>query len=100
MDLVAAGKYDQALQIILEKNPLPFTTGTVCYHTCMNSCTRNFCDAPVEIRRNKLIAAEKGYASVMTTLQAAPSNGRKRLSSAPVRPDCRRLISWPAAAWM
>ncbi|MDY5382353.1 MAG: putative selenate reductase subunit YgfK, partial [Megasphaera elsdenii] len=37
MDLVAAGKYDQALQIILEKNPLPFTTGTVCYHTCMNS---------------------------------------------------------------
>lgn len=77
MDLVAAGKYDQALQIILEKNPLPFTTGTVCYHTCMNSCTRNFCDAPVEIRRNKLIAAEKGYASVMTTLQAAPSNGRK-----------------------
>ena len=62
MDLVAAGKYDQALQIILEKNPLPFTTGTVCYHTCMNSCTRNFCDDPVEIRRNKLIAAEKGFA--------------------------------------
>lgn len=77
MDLVAAGKYDQALQIILEKNPLPFTTGTVCYHTCMNSCTRNFCDDPVEIRRNKLIAAEKGYADVMTALQAAPSNGKK-----------------------
>lgn len=77
MDLVAAGKYDQALQIILEKNPLPFTTGTVCYHTCMNSCTRNFCDDPVEIRRNKLIAAEKGYTDVMTALQAAPSNGKK-----------------------
>lgn len=77
MDLVAAGKYDQALQIILEKNPLPFTTGTVCYHTCTNSCTRNFCDDPVEIRRNKLIAAEKGYADVMTALQAAPSNGKK-----------------------
>lgn len=77
MDLVAAGKYDQALQIILEKNPLPFTTGTVCYYTCMNSCTRNFCDDPVEIRRNKLIAAEKGYADVMTALQAAPSNGKK-----------------------
>lgn len=77
MDLVAAGKYDQALQIILEKNSLPFTTGTVCYHTCMNSCTRNFCDDPVEIRRNKLIAAEKGYADVMTAFQAAPSNGKK-----------------------
>lgn len=77
MDLVAVGKYDQALQIILEKNPLPFTTGTVCYHTCMNSCTRNFCDDPVEIRRNKLIAAEKGYADVMTALQAALSNGKK-----------------------
>ena len=29
MDLVAAGKYDQALQIIREKNPLPFTNGTI-----------------------------------------------------------------------
>lgn len=59
MDLVAEGKYVEALQIIIEKNPLPFITGTVCYHTCMNSCTRNFYEDAVEIRRNKLIAAEK-----------------------------------------
>ncbi|WP_370851327.1 putative selenate reductase subunit YgfK [Megasphaera sp.] len=77
MDLVAAGKYEEALLIILEKNPLPFITGTVCYHTCMNSCTRNFCDDPVAIRRNKLIAAEKGYARVMTALQAPVKNGKK-----------------------
>ena len=66
----------------------------------MNSCTRNFCDDPVEIRRNKLIAAEKGYADVMTALQAAPSNGKKPPSSVPVLPACRLHISWPAAVLM
>lgn len=77
MDFVADGKYEEALLIILEKNPLPFITGTVCYHTCMNSCTRNFCDDPVAIRRNKLIAAEKGYARVMAALETPEKNGKK-----------------------
>lgn len=76
MDLVAEGKYVEALQIIMEKNPLPFITGTVCYHTCMNSCTRNFYEDAVEIRRNKLIAAEKGFDGVMESLSAPAPIGK------------------------
>ena len=77
MTLVREGKYREALEIILEKNPLPFITGTICYHTCMNSCTRNFYESPVEIRRNKLIAAEKGYDAVMAELMPPEGCGKK-----------------------
>ena len=93
MDLVAEGKYVEALQIIMEKNPLPFITGTVCYHTCMNSCTRNFYEEAVEIRRNKLIAAEKGFDGVMESLSAPARSGKRQPSSAAVRQVCLRLTS-------
>lgn len=60
MELVEQGKYEEALTIILDKNPLPFITGTICAHTCMSKCTRNFYEEPVHIRGAKLVAAEKG----------------------------------------
>lgn len=65
MQLVEDGEYASALQVIMLRNPLPFITGTLCYHKCMNSCTRNFYDEAVDIRRNKLIAAERGYDEIM-----------------------------------
>lgn len=78
MELVGKGEDAAALRLILEKNPLPFITGTVCYHTCMNRCNRNFYEAPVDIRKNKLKAAIGGYAAVMGDLpQCAPARGKK-----------------------
>lgn len=68
MTLVQEGKYEQALRVILDKNPLPFITGTICYHSCTNYCNRRFYDTAVHIRANKLIAAEKGYATVLKHL--------------------------------
>ncbi|MGL4346095.1 MAG: putative selenate reductase subunit YgfK, partial [Cellulosilyticaceae bacterium] len=34
--LVGEGKYLEALKVITDKNPLPFITGTLCNHNCMN----------------------------------------------------------------
>ena len=42
LQLVKEEKYEEALQVIIEKNPLPFITGTICSHACMGKCTRNF----------------------------------------------------------
>ena len=47
--------------MILDKNALPFITGTLCAHNCMYKCTRNFYEESVNIRGTKLLAAEKGY---------------------------------------
>ncbi|MCI8833962.1 MAG: putative selenate reductase subunit YgfK [Ruminococcus sp.] len=65
--LVSEGRMEEALEVILEKNPLPFMTGTLCNHRCMSKCTRNFYEEPVAIRRAKLKAAEGGYEKVHRT---------------------------------
>lgn len=65
MTLVQNGKYEQALRVILDKNPLPFITGTICYHSCTNYCNRRFYDTPVHIRATKLLAATKGYDAIL-----------------------------------
>jgi putative selenate reductase len=58
--LISRQKYDQALEIILTRNPLPGVTGYVCNHLCQTRCTRNNYDQPVAIRALKRFAAEKG----------------------------------------
>ena len=70
LQLVRAGKYEEALQVITEKNPLPFITGTICSHACMGKCTRNFYEEPVHIRAMKLLAAENGYDAFLSKLSA------------------------------
>ena len=70
LQLVNEGRYEEALDVITEKNPLPFITGTICSHACMSKCTRNFYEEPVHIRAMKLIAAQNGYDSFIEKLKA------------------------------
>ncbi len=79
IELCRQGKYAKALEVILEKNPLPFITGTICAHHCMDKCTRNFYDRSVQIRATKLAAAERGYDKVLASLAipAPVQDGRK-----------------------
>jgi len=58
--LVSCQKYDQALEVILSRNPLPGVTGYICNHLCQTRCTRNNYDQPVAIRALKRFAAEQG----------------------------------------
>jgi putative selenate reductase len=58
--LISRRKYDEALDVILSRNPLPNVTGYVCNHLCQTRCTRNNYDEPVAIRALKRFAAEKG----------------------------------------
>ena len=77
IELAEAEKYEEALQVILEKNPLPFITGTICPHNCMSRCTRNFYEESVQIRGAKLTAAVNGYDAVMKQMKAPEiTNGK------------------------
>ena len=67
--LVNEGKFKEALEVILDKNPLPFMTGNICTHTCQSACTRNHYETDVQIRTNKLIAARGGYDTVLPSLK-------------------------------
>lgn len=69
LQLAGAGRYEEAMEVIAEKNPLPFITGTICAHNCMSKCNRNFYEEPVNIRGVKLVCAEAGYSSLMETVK-------------------------------
>ncbi len=77
MKLAGEGNYEKAFQVILNKNPLPFITGTICAHGCQSHCTRNFYETPVQIRDTKLLCAKEGYDKVVKTLKAQDASGKK-----------------------
>ena len=59
------GRAEDALRIILERNPLPFITGTICPHTCADRCMRNYYEEGLHIRDVKLQAALKAAGKVL-----------------------------------
>ena len=77
IELVGKGEYDAALKLIVEKNPLPFITGTICPHHCAEKCTRNFYEEAIRIRRAKLTAAQNGLETLLRDLKPAEPNGKR-----------------------
>jgi formate dehydrogenase major subunit len=77
--LAALGKYQDAIQLIKERNPLPAICGRVCTRPCeVRGCRRNMLDEAVGIDYIKRYLADldlgrkEGFRPV-----AAPKNGRK-----------------------
>ncbi|MFI3252722.1 MAG: putative selenate reductase subunit YgfK [Eubacteriales bacterium] len=77
VELTAQGKYEEALEIILEKNPLPFITGTICPHRCQSNCSRNFYDSSVEIRQAKLLSAKNAGEKALSKLENPKTRSEK-----------------------
>ncbi len=75
--LAGEGKYKEALEVILNKNALPFITGTICAHGCQSHCNRSFYETPVQIRDTKLICAQKAYDAVIDAVKPLGSCDRK-----------------------
>ena len=73
LELLRLGRAKEALQLILEKNPLPFITGTICAHRCMERCTRRFYDQAVDIRGAKLAAATSAYDEILAEIKPPAS---------------------------
>ena len=47
--LIAQGRFDEALQVILRDNPIPSVCGRICTHPCTAACTRTSVDDPVNL---------------------------------------------------
>ena len=67
--LVGEERYEEALKVITQRNPLPFITGTICPHPCADKCVRSYYEEAVRIRSAKLEAAEKGFDALLPTLK-------------------------------
>lgn len=53
MRAVRAGRYDEAVEITRQDNPLPSVLGRACNHLCENTCIRTHYDEPLAIREIK-----------------------------------------------
>ncbi|GAB6145034.1 FAD-dependent oxidoreductase [Desulfocicer niacini] len=60
VQMVKQGKYQEALDIIMERLPLPGVLGRVCPHPCETACRRALIDDAISIRNLKRVAADHG----------------------------------------
>ncbi|MBN1639682.1 MAG: FAD-dependent oxidoreductase [Anaerolineae bacterium] len=79
INLIAAGRYVDALKVVMEYNPFPATVGRVCHHPCEDECSRGRLDSPVAICALKRFVADWVYehAKLRQVMPVAPANGRR-----------------------
>ena len=59
--LIAEGRFEEALQVILRDNPLPSICGRICTHPCTAACTRTPLDDPVNLPALKRFVTDHYY---------------------------------------
>ncbi len=78
--LTSQGRFEEAFEVIIEKNPLPHITGYICDHQCMTKCNRWDYDYPVAIRDLKKLATEKAFENYLdkfkSTLKSNLNNNK------------------------
>jgi NADH-quinone oxidoreductase subunit F len=57
---IAHGKFQEALEVILEDNPFPSVCGRACTHACESECKRGTVDTPIAIMHLKRFVADLG----------------------------------------
>ncbi len=79
VNLIRAGRYPEALKVVMEYNPFPASVGRVCHHPCETECTRGRLDSPVSICALKRFVADWVYAhgGLREVMQVMPPNGHR-----------------------
>jgi len=76
--LIAEGRFEEALNLIRQRNPLAAVCGRVCTHPCETKCRRGEVDEPIAIATLKRFAADYGAKhGVKTKVAVANPNGEK-----------------------
>ena len=58
--LIARGKYDDALDVVRDENPLPGICSRVCHHPCESKCRAGDMGEPISIRALKRFVVDYG----------------------------------------
>ncbi len=75
---IAEGRYEDAVHIIKEHNPLPICIGRVCPHPCEDACRRGLEGEPININHLKRFAADyEMHSGKRYRPFCLPKNGRK-----------------------
>ncbi len=74
--LTAASRFDEALDVIRQDNPLPGICGRVCHHPCEDACRRSSLDQAVAICSIKRFLADRELSERHPRLPGAQKPGR------------------------
>ncbi len=77
---VRKGEYEEALRLVMEKNPMPFSVGRVCPRFCETKCRRSLVDQPIAINHLKRFVADWCMAhdgEVDLRIEKKPASGKK-----------------------
>ncbi len=77
---IASGKYEQAVEIIRERNPFPAVCGRICVHPCEFKCRRGELDEPVAIRALKRYAADWHFTHARKRREPFPVTMSKKVA--------------------
>ena len=61
VSLIAAGRFQDAYNLVMQENPLPAICGRICTRPCERKCRRGTVDEPVAIRDLKRFAADYAF---------------------------------------
>ncbi len=88
MYLTSIGKFDKALETVLETNPFPAVTGMVCDHKCQTTCTRSNYDNPLRIRDIKRFLTEFGEEPISVDVKTETNKKVSIIGSGPSGLSC------------
>ena len=74
--LISLGKFKEAFELEMEKNPFPATFGRICSHQCQDSCTRGQYDGSVRIRDLKRALVDFNEELEYKLPELKPDNGK------------------------
>lgn len=75
---IANGRYEEALKLIKDRNPLPVVCGRICTRPCESECRRNAVDGSVAIDYLKRFVADLDLEKEIPYLpEKAPATGKK-----------------------
>lgn len=75
---IANGRYEEAIKLIKETNPLPVVCGRICTRPCESKCRRNIVDQPIAIAQLKRFAADIDLEKEIHYLpERKPATGKK-----------------------
>lgn len=58
VSLIAEGRFEESLEVVRERCPLPAICGRICHHPCESVCERRAVDEPIAIRQLKRFVAD------------------------------------------
>ena len=80
ISLIGEKRFDEALRLHRERNPLASICGRVCFHACENKCQRSTMDEPVAIRSLKRFMTEQETTPQLPEIRQDAVNAAKKIA--------------------